>query len=241
MTLISNRLFLKIQCIFLDFFLRVCLNMDQWLNACVATERAVTIIKATHFHKETSKKLAKIVIVILVIFTIGTSITDLLYRRLIHEDNEDYRRIWFIVSYPSSLKIFNSIMHTFHFMTPCIINLMSAIILITKKSRQRSNLQINRNFKEILKEQILQHKNLLTAPVLLVILALPRLILSFVSRCMESTNNAWLFLIGYFISFTPPMLTFVVFILPSKLYKQQLHKFLAAYRINIQRCLNYFI
>ncbi|CAF4529046.1 unnamed protein product [Rotaria sp. Silwood2] len=215
--------------------------MDQWLNACVATERAVTIIKATHFHKETSKKLAKIVIVILVIFTIGTSITDLLYRRLIHEDNEDYRRIWFIVSYPSSLKIFNSIMHTFHFMTPCIINLMSAIILITKKSRQRSNLQINRNFKEILKEQILQHKNLLTAPVLLVILALPRLILSFVSRCMESTNDAWLFLIGYFISFTPPMLTFVVFILPSKFYKQQLHKFLAAYRINIQRCLNYFI
>ncbi|CAF4771972.1 unnamed protein product, partial [Rotaria sp. Silwood2] len=93
MTLISNRLFLKIQCISLDFILRVCLNMDQWLNACVATERAVTIIKATHFHKETSKKIAKIIIVILVIFTIGTSITDFLYRRLINEDNEDYKRI----------------------------------------------------------------------------------------------------------------------------------------------------
>ncbi|CAF4799586.1 unnamed protein product, partial [Rotaria sp. Silwood2] len=153
MTPISNRLFLKIQCISLDFILRVCLNMDQWLNACVATERAVTIIKAAHFHKATSKKLAKIVIVILVIFTIGTSITDLLYRHLIDEDNEDYKRIWCIVSYPSSLKIFNSIMHIFHFMTPFIINLVSAIILTTKKSRQRSNLQINRNFKKLLKEQ----------------------------------------------------------------------------------------
>ncbi|CAF2964898.1 unnamed protein product [Rotaria sp. Silwood2] len=193
--------------------------MDQWLNACVATERAVTIIKATYFHKQTSKKIAKIVIVILVIFTIGTSITDLLYRRLIDEDTEDYKRIWCIVSYPSSLKIFNFIMHTFHFMTPFIINLMSAIILITKKSRRRSNLQINRSFKELLKEQIRQHKHLFTAPVLLVILVLLRLILSFVSKCMKSTNDAWLLLIGYFISFILPMLTFVVFILPSKFYK----------------------
>ncbi|CAF4817113.1 unnamed protein product, partial [Rotaria sp. Silwood2] len=100
-------------------------------------------------------------------------------------------------------------------MTPFIINLVSAIILITKKSRQRSNLQINRNFKKLLKEQIRQHKHLFTAPVLLVILALPRLILSFSSKCMNSTNDAWLFLIGYFISCIPPMLTFVVFILPS--------------------------
>ncbi|CAF3455280.1 unnamed protein product [Rotaria sp. Silwood2] len=35
----------------IDFILRICLNMDQWLNACVATERAVTIIKATYFNK----------------------------------------------------------------------------------------------------------------------------------------------------------------------------------------------
>ncbi|CAF2821835.1 unnamed protein product [Rotaria sp. Silwood2] len=201
MTLVSNRLFLKIQCISLHFILRVCLNMDQWLNSCVATERAVTIIKATHFHKAASKKIAKIIIVMLVIFTIGTSITDLLYRRLIDEDTEDYKRICYY-SY-------------------------------NKKSRQRSNLQINRNFKELFKEQILRHKHVLTAPVLLVILALPRLILSFLSKCMKSTNDAWLFLIGYFIPFIPPMLTFVIFILPSKFYKQQLHKSLVAYRTKI--------
>ena len=36
MTLISNRSFLQIQCISLDYLVRVCLNIDQWLNACVA-------------------------------------------------------------------------------------------------------------------------------------------------------------------------------------------------------------
>ncbi|CAF4970062.1 unnamed protein product [Rotaria sp. Silwood1] len=239
MAIISNRLFLQIQCISLDFLLRICLNMDQWLNACVAIERAITIIKATHFHKDKSRKLAKLAIAILLIVIIGTSIYDPFYRRLIDEENEDDKRVWCIVTYPSSLQIFNSIIHTFHFLTPFVINLISAVILIAKKSRQRSNLQINRSFKELLKEQIRQHKHLFTAPVALVILALPRLILLFISKCMKSTNDAWLFLVGYLISFIPPMLTFLVFVLPSKFYKKQLHKSLVAYRTKIQRRLKY--
>ncbi|CAF3528930.1 unnamed protein product [Rotaria sp. Silwood1] len=238
MAIISNRLFLQIQCISLDFLLRICLNMDQWLNACVAIERAITIIKATHFHKDKSRKLAKLAIAILLIVIIGTSIYDPFYRRLIDEENEDDKRVWCIVTYPSSLQIFNSIIHTFHFLPPFVINLISAVILIAKKSRQRSNLQINRSFKELLKEQIRQHKHLFTAPVALVILALPRLILLFISKCMKSTNDAWLFLVGYLISFIPPMLTFLVFVLPSKFYKKQLHKSLVAYRTKIQRRLN---
>ncbi|CAF3502850.1 unnamed protein product [Rotaria sp. Silwood1] len=38
MAIISNKLFLQIQCISLDCILQVCLNMDQWLNAFVAIE-----------------------------------------------------------------------------------------------------------------------------------------------------------------------------------------------------------
>ncbi|CAF5004596.1 unnamed protein product [Rotaria sp. Silwood1] len=55
---------------------------------------------------------------------------------------------------------------------------------------------------------------------------------------MKSTNDAWLFLIGYFISFLPPMLTFIVFIFPSKFYKEQLRKTIKAYRHKIQRLQN---
>ncbi|CAF4654105.1 unnamed protein product, partial [Rotaria sp. Silwood2] len=45
MTVISNRVFLQIQCMSFDFLLRVCLNMDQWLNACIAVERTITVLK----------------------------------------------------------------------------------------------------------------------------------------------------------------------------------------------------
>ncbi|CAF4988228.1 unnamed protein product [Rotaria sp. Silwood1] len=114
----------------------------------------------------------------------------------------------------------------------CSSNSIS-VILITAKSRQKSNLQTNQSFLTLLKEQIRQHKNLFTAPILLIILALPRLILLFVAKCMKSTNDTWLLLIGYFISFIPPMLTFIVFILPSKFDKQQLHKSLVACRTRV--------
>ncbi|CAF2633941.1 unnamed protein product [Rotaria sp. Silwood2] len=112
---------------------------------------------------------------------------------------------------------------------------------MTKKFRQQSNVRMNQNYREVLKQQIQQYKHLFTAPVLLILLGLRRLIILFASKCMKSTNDAWLFLIGYSISFIPPMLTFVVFILPSKFYKEQFCKTIINYRTAIERRLNYRI
>ncbi|CAF4375480.1 unnamed protein product, partial [Rotaria sordida] len=69
--------------------------------------------------------------------------------------------------------------------------------------------------------QIKRHKHLIIAPCILILLALPRLIISFLSKCMESTRDPWLFLSGYYISFIPSLLIFVVFVLPSKKYKEE--------------------
>ncbi|UJR16810.1 hypothetical protein I4U23_003709 [Adineta vaga] len=56
----------------------------------------------------------------------------------------------------------------------------------------------------------------------IVILALPRLIFAFVLECMKSARDSVsLFVVGYFISFIPPLLTFTVFILPSKTYMKE--------------------
>ncbi|CAF2734227.1 unnamed protein product [Rotaria sp. Silwood2] len=55
-TYITNRLFLQLQCTSIDFLLRIGLNMDQWLSACIAIERTVAAIKGTSFDKKKSKK-----------------------------------------------------------------------------------------------------------------------------------------------------------------------------------------
>jgi hypothetical protein len=241
MTIISNKTFLSFQCHSIDFILQVCLNMYQWLNACVAIERAITAIKATRFVKKKSKQTAKLVIIILLIVIIGTSIHDPISRRLIDEisnDDDNIKRTWCIVSYSPILKVYDYIIHIFHFFGPFLVNLISSIILIKTKCHQQSNIQIHRNYKEIQREQFRQHRNLLTAPIVLVILTIPRLILTFVSKCVKSTGDSWLFLIGYFISFIPSMITFIIFILPSKFYKKEFQKTIHRLRNIVQRRLH---
>jgi hypothetical protein len=244
MAIISNRSFLEIQCRSLDFILRVCICMDQWLNACVALERSMTVMKATRFNKTKSIQAAKFVIIILLIIIAGSCIHDPIHRRLIDEGNngvyneDDQKRTWCIVTYPHSFQVYNSFMHTFHFCGPFLINLISTIILIAKKSRQQSNIHKQRPYNELLREQFRKHKHLLTAPIVLIILALPRLIIASVSKCMKSSDDAWLFIMGYFISFVPPMLTFIIFIVPSDFYKKEFEKSVVQLRTTIQQRLH---
>ncbi|CAF1539873.1 unnamed protein product, partial [Rotaria sordida] len=224
MKIITNRLFLYIQCLSIDFLLRVFLNMDQWLNACIAVERTVVIINAIGFKKKRSKKIAKIVIIILSIFIISTCIYDPFYRRLMDDAIDDDSRIWCITSYSSNLQMFNTFIHAFHFCAPFAINLVSTVILILKTSRQQAKFRNNTKYIVIFIEQIQVHKHILVAPFVIVILGIPRLVITFASKCMNSNNDATLYLIGYFVSFIPPMLTFIIFVMPSKFYKEQLGK-----------------
>ncbi|CAF4306529.1 unnamed protein product [Rotaria sp. Silwood2] len=60
-------------------------------------------------------------------------------------------------------------------------------------------------------ERTIIHEHLIFVPIALVILAIPRFIISLVSGCMKSSRDSWLFLTRYFIYFIPPILTFAVF------------------------------
>jgi len=243
MNTISNELFLSVQCYTLDFLLRICLCLDQWLNACVAVERAVISVKSARFNRTKSRRIARRITMSLIVIIILSSIHDPIYRRLSyetneHDDNDDgefIKRIWCTVTYPLKIHLYDSIVYTLHFAIPFGMNLISSIIIIVKKSRRQACIRPEQTYVEHLKEQLQQHKHLVTAPIVLVLLALPRLIIAFVSKCMNSTNDSWLFLLGYFISLSPSMLTFIVFVIPSKFYKQEFSKFIRKYRMTIQQ------
>ena len=208
MGLIKNRLFLSIQCSSLDFLLRFCLIMDQWLTTCVAIERAHTIIKGIAFNKEKTRLIAKLVIFGLFLISIVTSIHDPIHRELFDEDLDEEKRIWCIVKYSSTFRTINLIITAFHIITPFIINFISAIIIITVSAHQRTVIQRKQTYKKNFTEQFQQHKNLLIGPIVLIILGVPRLIISFASGCMESASDSWLFLLGYYISFKSIVLAY---------------------------------
>ncbi|CAF1355312.1 unnamed protein product [Adineta steineri] len=241
MTYITNDLFLKIQCISIDFLLRIGINMDRWLSTCVAIERVISVIKGVNFDKNKSKKMAKFIILILFIFNISTNIHDPIHRHLIENndnDNDNEKRVWCIITYSSTLRKYNRIINLCHFFIPFIINLISGPLIIIVTTRQRKIIRIQETYRIILKKQIQEHKHLLISSISLIILAIPHLIISFVSGCMDSVNDPWLFLIGYFISFIPSILTFPVFIMPSTSYKQHFLKTYERYKRTIRRRLH---
>jgi hypothetical protein len=211
--------------------------MDQWLNACVAIERVIIIMQGINFEKKKSKQIAKRTICVLLCLTIVSAIQDPIHRRLINDNDDDEQRTWCIVTYSPKLNIYNSFINIIHFLIPFLINIISASLIIIKAARQRSVMHPGQTHREHLRGQFREHKHLIITPCLLIILAFPRLYISFISGCMKSIRNPWLYLFGYFISFAPPMLTFVLFVLLSQSYKKEFYEKIKQYRNFIRRCL----
>ena len=236
MSMITNRLFLNIQCYSFDYLLQICLNTDKWLNACIAMERTMSIVKGTKFNAKQSKQVAKYMIGFLLLMITTLTIYDPIHRQLVDDDSTDeQKRTWCIVSYSSELVVFNQIVHLFHFFVPFILNIISASTIIILSTKRRRKTHKDKIYIDILREQFQQHRHLLISPIVLVILSLPRLIISFVAGCMSSNSSPSIYLISYLASFIPPMLTFVIFVLPSKLYKEEFRKTLTKYRKTLRQ------
>ena len=219
---IRNRPFLLIQCLSMDYLIRLGLSTVDWLSACVAIERSVNVLQGIKFDKSNSKKVANWMIVVIVLCTGSSYICDPLSRYLV--DDEDDQRLWCVTRYnSSSIQLFDWLMNIFHFALPFTINSLSAAIIIITAARTRSNSQKARSYQEHLRQQLKHHQHLLISPSILVALAFPRLIFSFLSGCMESARDSWFYLLGFFVSFIPPMMTFIVFVLPSDMYKEEFH------------------
>ncbi|CAF1647757.1 unnamed protein product, partial [Adineta ricciae] len=220
---IDNRRFLTLNCIILDVILKILLATTEWLNACVAIERAISVKQSTNFNKNKSKQMSKRVITVVIILIIITHIHDPIYRELIDDLDIDQKRIWCLVQYNYFVNIYNIFITLFHFLAPFSINLISSIWLIITLARTRANLKRSKKYQEHIKQLLEQHRHLLIAPCSLILLSSPRLIISFVSGCMRSERQPWIHLIGYYISFIPSMSTFIVFVLPSENYKNEFH------------------
>ena len=219
MSVIGNIMFLRISCISIDSLLRLGPIIVDWLNASVAIDRSLTVTMSTKFDKKKSKQAVRWVITGIVLVSVASILHDPIHRQLIYDEKEERR--WCLVQYSSSFTIYNSAINIVHFIIPFMINFLAAIIIIIVAARKRSKARQQQTYREHLNEQFHQHRHLIISSITLVILATPRLIISFISGCMKSARNPSFYLMGYFISFIPPFSTFIVFVIPSKVYKKE--------------------
>lgn len=213
-------------CVSIEVILKLSLYFNGWLNACVAVERAVHVIKGVNFDKKKSKHYARRIIFILPFCIIGTLMHELLHRRLlvysskIEETSESptERYVSCVSHYSSTVQDYNITILFFHLVGPFLINLCSALLIIFGAARRRSVSQIDKTFREHIREQFKEHKQLIIGPVILLVLSIPRLIISLLPDGVKVSENLWLYLSAYLISFIPSTLIFLIFVIPSKFY-----------------------
>ncbi|CAF3966927.1 unnamed protein product [Adineta steineri] len=219
MNTITNRSFLLFNCISIEFIIRFLLATTDWLHVFVTIEQFFVAFVGINFDKAKSRKLAKRIIFIVFVLTGVSILHDPIHRRLI--DDIDEERTWCLVKFTSRVETYNRFINIFHFIIPFSLNVLLVIGIMIITARQRSSTQRQFTFRKQLKRRFYRHKNLILNSILLIILALPRLIISFLPNCMKSPKEYKLFLASYFISFIPPILHFFIFVLTSKIYKKE--------------------
>ncbi|CAF3915055.1 unnamed protein product [Adineta steineri] len=217
-------------CKSIESLLKLFLYFDTWLNACVAIERAINVYQGINFNKEKSKRLARWIIFILPFCITATIIHEPLHSDVfeypVKENYYDTKIIevhrWCVINYSRVVQDYNTAVLFIHLIGPFIANLFSALFIIFGTARQRSLAQTNQNYITHIRAQFREHKQLVISPAILLILSMPRLIISLLPGCVKVSDKPWLYLFAYFISFTPSILVFIVFVVPSELYLKTL-------------------
>ncbi|UJR11847.1 hypothetical protein I4U23_016027 [Adineta vaga] len=180
---------------------------NEWLDVCVAIERAFTIIKGTSFSISQSKRIAKWVILAVFILLGCLSSVELVFRRALIDTQDG--RVWCVMTLNRDRHtvghIFYAIYNVLLIVLPLIINLAGAIVIIrgTIRSKQKTKKEKDTRLKVIVKEEIIKHKHILIGPFVLGLLAIPRLVFSFIFVCTKMDRRPFLNLTAYLLSFLP--------------------------------------
>ncbi|CAF3802137.1 unnamed protein product [Rotaria sordida] len=196
--------------------------IDNWLNACVAIERTVSVFQGVYFNKNKSKQIAYYIIILLFVIIFCLSITQLVKLHVFEDKIEE--RSWCVVTYSSWIQTYSSIWTFFHYFAPLFINLLSALLIIIKTTHQRVGTQTSLSFLILLGLKLKKYKHLLISPVIILILTLPHFIISIILDCNKSSHLFWFYLIAYFLSFIPAAFIFIIFVIASPLYRQEFKK-----------------
>ena len=182
----------------------------------------MTVYKGVNFNKKLTKRTARWVIFILPILVMSSLVHEFIYRDL--SDDEEEGRVWCVLEYSKKIISYSSFILSFHTVAPFFANLFSAIFIIVQRTRLKSQCRNEQNDTKRLRAELKEHRHLIVSPLVLAILSLPRVIISLIPSCVKANRNPWLYLSGYFISFIPSVVVFVVFVVPSPLYRQEFVK-----------------
>jgi hypothetical protein len=165
---------------------------------------------------------------IFVILTVGgMHVHEILYYTTIVDPSYTSVNITLCVTnYNQTLvSTYNQVNVLVHYFVPFFIQVISITVLIvqTARSRARTSGTSQQTFVDLFKKQLKMQKELYITPMVIVFSSLPATILSFSYACTE-LNQSWqryTLLTAYFLSYLPQILGFILYVLPSTMFKQE--------------------
>jgi hypothetical protein len=207
-------------CFGIEPLLKMFLYLDNWLNACVAIDRTISVIQGINFNKNRSKRIAVRVIILLFVMICCVFIPQLYHLHIFYDETEE--RSWCVVKYVNWLTTYSTTLIFIQYFVPLTINIVSIICTIVIAARQKAVIQTTGTFWSHLRLKMKKNKHVLMSPCIIICLTLPHLIISIILDCQKESHLLWFYLIGYFLSFCPAAFIFIIFVLPSRLYRKEL-------------------
>ncbi|CAF1239023.1 unnamed protein product [Adineta ricciae] len=206
----------KIGCVLLEYLRKAVHAAYDSLTACTTLERTMVIYQGITFNKIGSRRIAKLVIPILIVYHFST----ILYEPFIREMKKSSNRSWCILDlHTHSLLNYESVRNMLHFTIPYVINFVSPIIWILTLTKQKVTLYQNAtvwaNFKNVLHT----YKHTIISCYILVLFNTPRFIFTFSLTCIKFQWQNTAYITAYFLSLVPLMGNLFIFVIPSPKYR----------------------
>lgn len=235
---VENMLAIQICCLCLEYLLRLLPPLFDWFIVCISTERAYIVISNVQYSqlmRSNRVKFTHCIIVLIYLFNILSTLHRpfhliLVGEPIIHSDR--IRHPWCILQFHSDRwNIYEKFINIFHLLAPLLLNLISIISFLCYKIKfqltfSATTTSSNNKFCTILQNQLSKYKSVVISTFLIILLEIPRCIVTFFCACMVHQWHRSILVIVHLISFLPLTTLLFIFILPSPKYKQHLQALL---------------
>jgi len=219
--MISNFLANQSLCKSLPYLMTVFKNISTWLMTFVTVERALAATWPIQSRPLRTPRFAVIVTTIMLLCMFVSLHTFIAEYKLVVRPDHSYASC--VREIPLHRKIVVQYTSLAHQLAPFLINFIAGLMVIINIGRSKATSHHVSRLNTIAK-QARERADLLVGPIICFISALPQLIILFLDACTYE-QNAWfvyLTLATYYFSFTPQIIIFFIYVIPSPLFRQVL-------------------
>jgi hypothetical protein len=197
--------------------------VSLWLMAFVTVERALVVTLPTQFLLLRSPRSAIIAILLTFAFVFGSNYIHINQHKLVNHPDDSYP--WCINEIEPNQQYLIQYISLVHQIIPFLINFTAGLVIIITVSLSKASSH-HLQARNTLIQQARKRIDLLLGPTMCFITQLPQLIILFLDIC-DYNLTSWFIhfiMVAYYISFTPQISLFFLYLLPSTLYKEILFK-----------------